>query len=539
MNNACRWKKIRIAAAVAAGVILLFGGVLFFALTPYALREILLPAAARSAGGTAKAEKIRLVSLFPFRIKAADFHYTDPDLSIDIAEIVTGLPLGRLKKHLIELHGTRIKGIRIRWFGNANAASSDPAQKNGSSGKSAPDSDPSQPWIFSMKDYTMTDAVFEYENSERKVVQVWTVKSLKGNRFRAGEDCSVTADSTLRIYPDKQNPLEIRNLPFRIQADYRLDSAFRLKSFSLDLKTGICDFSIPNVIQVPAGAGIRASVRMSGLFPDPETFRIASSEIRFFKGYEEIGKLQVKGESGRRFQYDGVVTDMDLQPYLRLLAPSSQVNMKLSRADFAVTGSDFSPEGIRKDLKARVIARLDHLSIPIELNHNSRLMRMVMIPIEALPSFVELIGLKWDLHHEFTHCLNSIQAVVSGRQNLDFDLAKLDLSMENNILMIRNFLLQGKEIEMESIRGTLDLTTEKLDIRTVLIIKSVKLPLQFKGTLSKPSPHFKEAMKNFVLLNAPLLKKLESLLKEPPSSRDSKLEKAIKRGYRDFHRYIQ
>lgn len=527
---------IRIIAAVVC-VFLFFSGVFFFAFTPYALCQIWLPAIARSAGVSASAEKIRLISLVPFRIEAVNFYYTDSEVAIKIAEITTGLPLDRLKKHEIELHETQIKGLWIRFFGKSDAPETTSVQNDHPSDLSAAGS--SQSWKFSMRKFKMEDAVFEYENTERKVVQVWSVKSLAGNQFLTGEVCSVTADSCLRTYPDKQNPLEIRSLQFRIRAEYMLDPSYTLKTFSLDMNTGICDFAISGVIDVPPAAGIRASCRMSGSFPDSEIFRILHSEINLFKGNEGIGKLQLKGETARRFQYEGKLSDLNLQPYLRLMAPDSRVSSKLSHAEFSITGSDFSPEGLRKDLKARVIARLDQISIPIQLNRNNRLIRLVMIPIEAVPSFLELIYMKWNLQREYEQCVNSIQAVISGKQNLNFDQADLDLAMENGILLIRDFTLHGRDIEMESIRGTLELATEKLDIRTVLVVSSLKLPLQFKGTLSEPSPHFKEAVKDFVLLNTPLLQKLDSLFSEPPSSRDSKLEKAIKRGYRDLQHYIR
>ena len=216
-----------------------------------------------------------------------------------------------------------------------------------------------------------------------------------------------------------------------------------------------------------------------------------------------------------------------------------QVKYDDDALEFAVTGSDFSPEGIRKDLKVRVLADITRFSLPVELNHNNRLLRLLMVPIEALPTFLELITLKWDLRKEFAQGVNSIQAVISGKQNLNFDRAALDISMETGILNIRNFTLNGKDIEMESIRGTLDLITEEMDIRTIMVVNDFKLPIHFRGNLNKPSPHFKESMKDFVMLNAPLLQKLESLLSEPPSPKDSRLEKAIKRGYRDLQRYIR
>ena len=535
-----RWKKVCLILTwiIASAVCLV--GVFFLVLTPYALRNIWLPAAARSAGVTAQAEKLSLVSLTPFRIRAVNFHYADSNVSLDIAQITSGLSLRKLKKHQIELYDTRIDNIRMRTSllaGNHTPSAGSPASDQ--INHPPANSGSSEPWQFSMSGFEVKNAVFEYENRERKVVQVWSMKSLRGNQFRPEEICSIVADSSLRVYPDKQNPIGILALPFHIRADYRVDRSFRLKAFSMDLKTGICDFAIPGVVNIPSLAGIRAATRVEGSFPDPETIRIARSEIRLFKDSKLIGRLQLKGETGRRFQYDGVLSDMDLQPYLSFFAPGSKVSLNLSRAEFAVTGSDFSPESIRRDLKARIIARLDRFSLPVELNRNSRLMRLIMIPIEAMPTFLEMATLKWNLRNELAQCSNSIRAVISGRQNLEFDAAELDFSLEKGILNIRNFTLHGKDIKMESIRGTLDLASEEMDIRTVLLVSDFHIPLHFKGTLSKPAPHFKKAMEEFVLLNAPLLQKLESLLSEPPSPKDSRLEKAIKRGYRDLQRYIR
>ena len=535
-----RWKKVCLILIWIIASAVFPAGLFFLALTPYALRNIWLPAAARSAGVTAQAEKISLVSMIPLRIRAVNFHYADSDTSLDIAQIITGLSLRKLKKHQIELHDTRIDSIRMRssLFSDAPVQASGP-HASGQQKKRSANSVSSEPWQFSMYGFALKNAVFEYENRERKVVQVWSMKSLRGNQFLPEKLCSIIADSSLRVYPDKQNPIEIRALPFYFRASYRLDRSFRLKAFFMNLKTGNCDFAIPGVVDIPSRAGIRAAARIEGSFPDPETIRIARSDIRLFKDSKLIGRLQCKGETGQRFHYDGVLSDLDLQPYLSLFAPDAKVSLNLSRAEFAVTGRDFSPEGIRKDLKVRVIAEITRFSLPVELNHNSRLLRLIMVPIEALPTFLELVTLKWNLQKEFAHGVNSIQAVISGKQNLNFDQAAMDISMETGILNIRNFTLNGKDIEMESIRGTLDLVTEEMDIRTIIVINDFKLPIHFKGNLSKPSPHFKESIKDFVTLNAPLLQKLESLLSEPPSPKDSRLEKAIKRGYRDLQQYIR
>ena len=117
---------------------------------------------------------------------------------------------------------------------------------------------------------------------------------------------------------------------------------------------------------------------------------------------------------------------------------------------------------------------------------------------------------------------------------------KVEFIIENGVLKISDITLLGKDIEMESIKGTLNLGSEEIDLRTILIVNDIKLPLNFKVTLNDPAAHFKDALKNFVLLNAPLLKRLESLLSDPPSKKESRLEKAVKRGYRNLQRrYMQ
>lgn len=390
-----------------------------------------------------------------------------------------------------------------------------------------------------MKEFQVENAVVEIENAERETVQVWTASTLKGNRFLTGKTCSLSAEAAVKIRPDKRNPLDICVLPFRLRGEYLLDPEFRLKDFKIAIKTGVCDLAVTKEIVIPAQAGISAGLNLTGSFPNPDTLRITDSEIHLFKGRENIGKLRFKGMFGNTFQCEGVFTDLNMQPYLSILVPGSRADLDVPHAEFTVSGCDFSPEGIRKELKARLTARLEKLSIPVELNRKSRIMRMIMIPVEAMPAFLELLELNWNLHREFQHCLNSVQAVISGTQNLNFDRAVMDIALENGILKIADITLHGKEIEMESIQGNLDLGSEKIDLRTILIVSGIKLPLKFKGTLNDPAAHFKDALKDFLLLNAPLLKKLEALLTEPPSDKDSKWEKAVKRGYRDLKRFLK
>ena len=521
-------------------ILLLLGTGLVLAVSPFAIRTIWLPRVAAAAGVRASVEKLSFESIFPLRLKGTGLLYSDSETTVEIHSFSTRIRTSKLKRHTLELRDTSIDGLRVI---NRIPAASDPAERPpsgpGAASVRAPEETPEETWTFSMKRFQVKDAAFRLANRERQTVMVWSAESLNGDLFRTGETCSLTAVASVVVHRDRHNPLEIRSLPFRIQAKYRLDGEYRLREFMLKLKTGICDLSVTDEIKVPRQAGIRAEIAMTGSRPTPESLQITKSDIRLFKGNRHIGRLQFRSSFAERFQCSGEFSELDLAPYLSILAPNSKVRMIVRHAEFAVTGSDFSPEGIRRDLKARLIAKMKNISFPVELNRQSRFLRLIMIPVEAMPTFLELLELKWDLRQEMGTCLRSIQAIVDGRENLNFNTAELDLALENGSLKMYNFMLLGPDIKMESIKGSLELASGKLDISTVLIVGGLQLPLKFQGTLNEPSPRFKEAVKEFLRLNMPLLKQLESLLTEPPSDEDSQLEKNLKRGFRELNRYLK
>ena len=533
MSGPAVGKRLFLVLWLPAGLLFLFAG-FCFAITPYALREIWLPAAARSAGAVIRADDLRLKSLFPFCLKAVNLYYSDPEVELKIRRGVSVLDTGKLKKHRVELNDTQIDGISI-----VVRPPGPEIPPSGAGKTSVRPEEEAAPWSFSMKKFRVKNGMLEFRNRDGRAAWVWKAKELSGDRFLSGEKCRLHALASVSAYPDRRSPLRIPNLPFRLKAEYLTDADFQLKEFSLALNTGICSLFVTDEIVIPAEAGISARVRLKGDFPDPDTLRITSSEAVLFKKERSIGKMDFKGSFGKTFRCEGAAAGLDLEPCLSIFAPGSNVRLKVPEAEFSVTGSDFSPEGLRRDLKARLIARLEELSIPVELDRQSRILRLIMIPVEAMPTLVELLELSWNFRHEFDQCLNSVRAIVSGRQNLNFDRARLDISLEEGLLKISDITLNGKDIEMESIKGVLNLGTEALDIRTVLLVKGVRLPLKFKGTLNQPSARLKDVLKDFVLLNAPLLDRLEKLLTEPPSKNDSKLEKSIKRGYRDLNRMLQ
>lgn len=532
-NSGKRRRRRRLTIAVLF-LLTIFLAALIFALTPCAFRTVWFPMTAKALGSDIQCSQIKFLSFFPFRFKTTGFKYTDPETSVTIRSATSGQKLRQLWNHRIELLETFIDDIRIVH----RIRHSQPESSAVPESSAAPEED-LQPWLFSMRKFEIRNALFEQEEPDGRTIYRWTVSSLKGDRFQTDVPCRLSADALVKSFPNKRSPLHIKSLPLRMNSEYLLDHDFRLKRFKMALETGIFDLTALPDIVIPEKAGIRASVNIEGTFLNPETLRIIQSEIRLFKDQKNIGNLQFKGTFGNTFQYEAVFSDLDLKPCLSILAPKSHVQLKVPRAELVMTGRDFSPESIRSDLKSHLTAELKNFSVPVELNRKNRLLRLIMIPIEAMPTFMETLKLKWNLKKELNQCMKAIDAVISGRQNLNFDHAVMDISQEGTLVKITRITLYGQNIRIESIRGTVDMITEEIDLQTVLVIGDLSIPLKFKGTLNKPSFSIKHALKDFIVLNTPFLDRLNSLLTEPPSKNDSQLEKAIKRGRRNLQKYLK
>ena len=429
-----------------------FIAAVIFSLTPFVFRTVWFPMAGKALGSDIRCSQIEFLSFFPFRFKTAGFKYSDPETSVMIRSATSGQKLRQLWNHRIELLETVIDDIRI-----VHRLGQHTQPDSVAPGSSAAPEEDLQPWLFSMRQFELRNACFEQEDPDGRIIYNWTVSSLKGDRFQTDVPCRLSADAVVRSFPNKRSPLHIKSLPFRMKSEYLLDRDFRLKRFKMALKTGIFDLTALPDIVIPEKAGIRASVNVEGVFLNPETLRIIRSETRLFKDQRNIGNLQFKGTFGDTFQCDAVFSDLDLKPCLSILAPKSHVRLEVPRAELVTTGRDFSPESIRADLKSRLVAEMKNFSVPIELNRKNRLLRLIAIPIEAVPTFMETLKLKWNLKKELNQCVNAIDAVISGRQNLNFDHAVMDISQEGTLVRITRITLYGHDIRIESIRGTVDM----------------------------------------------------------------------------------
>ena len=523
-------RKLKIFLLIFGMVILFLVLAVIFSLTPYALRSWWLPFAANLSEAKMEASDLRIESFFPFRLAVKNFHYSDGNGTIiDTGTARTGIHLKKLFKGTVDLKDTYISNMKL-------VVRNQPADKPSVS-SSLPKESASTELPLVMHIFKAEHVMFVLNDQFDKPRQQWIIRRLQGNRLLPREKCILEGEAEVKTFPSPNDPVLINSLPFRMNAFFVLEDDYRLKAFQVELKTGVVDLVLANNYAFPAGMGLSLNLSADGKFLEDGKFRIHASELFLIKENKPIGKLTLSGELGKGFQCKGKIQNLNAGPLISFLFQNKSAALTVRQADFHFEGKNFTEESLQSELTGELKLQAEAMSFPVELDSKSRLFRLVMIPLEALPSFINLARLKLEFKQEMNDCLASINEAVSGKRNLEFGKASVDIALDCGSLNVRDISLHGKDIELESIQGKLDIPTGNLNMKSLLIICGIKIPLTFEGTLSKPSVNLFAAVKDFFTLNASFLKTIkEEAAKIIPS--DTAVEKAVKRGLKNLDKFL-
>ncbi len=517
--------RLKLFLQVIGAVFLFLCLTIVFCLTPFALRSIWLPFAANLSEAKMEASDLRIESFLPFRLAVKDFHYSDGSGTVIDARIAkTGIRLRKLLKGTVDLKDTYISDMKLIVRSQPSDTPSVDSSLQKDSVSAAPSEPPLAMYVFKAERVT-----FILKDSLDKVRQEWTIRSIQGNRLVPREKCMLEGDAELKTYPSPSGPFYINSLPFRMNAVFVLQDDYGVDAFHVELKTGIMDLVFLNDYAFSPKMGLQLRLSADGKFLDDGTFILHSSELFLIKEKEKIGKLTLSGEIGRKFQCKGKIQDFNAGPLISFLLQSKKSELTIRLAEFHFEGHDFTPESIQSELSGELKIQAEKISFPVDLDSKSRLIRLIMIPLEALPSFFNLARLKLEFKKEVNACVSSINDAVSGKKNLEFNDAAADIALDRGLLTVRDISLHGHDLELESIQGKLVIPTGSLDMKSLLIICGIKIPLTFEGTLNKPSVNFISAARDFLTQNAPFLKTIkDEASKILPS--DTIIEQAVKRG---------
>ena len=254
-----------------------------------------------------------------------------------------------------------------------------------------------------------------------------------------------------------------------------------------------------------------------------------------------------------RFRIAGSTGKLNAGPLINLLLRQKSASLTVDSLKFDLSGEGFTPERIKRTLTGSFVAGGSGISVPLELDQSSDLLKLVMIPLENIPSLLGLIGGS-DLKNLALEKTQGLASVLNGSAALSFSSANLDASIRNGVVTVRDFTLSGDLILTETVLGTVNLASGGINLKTRTSFDIITFPLDFGGTISSPVPDLPNAVADFLKLNASatlqksvnrfLDKALNTAeedvedLEQDGSALDRTIDKGIQKGLRSLDKWL-
>lgn len=195
-----------------------------------------------------------------------------------------------------------------------------------------------------------------------------------------------------------------------------------------------------------------------------------------------------------------------LAPLYRLFdGNAAGVSGTLESLNLAFSGYGKTEMEQKRNLNGTLKATVRNLSFPARNERTESFLNLLMIPLKAVPQVEERISPE-TLPADFQALRSELLAVAEGKKNLQFDSGELDAAVSKGVLTLNKFEFEGGTLKRESVTGTVELLSERLNLDAVLELARTKIPLSVHGKLSKPQLDITKSLVKFATskLNLPV-----------------------------------
>ena len=195
-----------------------------------------------------------------------------------------------------------------------------------------------------------------------------------------------------------------------------------------------------------------------------------------------------------------------LAPLYRLFdGNAAGVSGTLESLNLAFSGKGLTEAELKQNLNGTLKASVRNLSFPARNERTESFLNLLTIPLKSVPQVEERISPE-TLPADFQALRSELLAVAEGKKNLRFDSGKLDASVSNGVLTLNKFEFEGGTLKRESVTGTVELLSGKLNLDAMLELAQTTIPLSVRGKLSKPQLDITKSLVKFATsrLNLPV-----------------------------------
>lgn len=184
---------------------------------------------------------------------------------------------------------------------------------------------------------------------------------------------------------------------------------------------------------------------------------------------------------------------------------TADVSGTLESLNLAFSGKGLTETELKRNLNGTLKASVRNLSFPARNERTESFLNLLTIPLKAVPQVEERISPE-TLPADFQALRSELLAVAEGKKNLRFDSGKLDASVSNGVLTLNKFEFEGGTLKRESVTGTVELLSGKLNLDAMLELAHTTIPLSVRGKLGKPQLDITKSLVKFATskLNLPV-----------------------------------
>ena len=195
-----------------------------------------------------------------------------------------------------------------------------------------------------------------------------------------------------------------------------------------------------------------------------------------------------------------------LAPLFRLFdGNTAGVSGTLESLNFAFSGKGLTETELKRNLNGTLRTSVRNLSFPARNERTESFLNLLTIPLKAVPQVEERISPE-TLPADFQALRSELLAVAEGKKNLRFDSGVLDASVSNGVLTLNKFEFEGGTLKRESVTGSVELLSGRLNLDAMLELAHTTIPLSVRGKLGKPQLDITKSLVKFATskLNLPV-----------------------------------
>ena len=195
-----------------------------------------------------------------------------------------------------------------------------------------------------------------------------------------------------------------------------------------------------------------------------------------------------------------------LAPLYRLFdGNAAGVSGTLESLNLAFSGKGLTETELKQNLNGTLKASVRNLSFPARNERTESFLNLLTIPLKSVPQVEERISPE-TLPADFQALRSELLAVAEGKKNLRFDSGKLDAAVSNGVLTLNKFEFEGGTLKRESVTGSVELLSGRLNLDAMLELAHTTIPLSVCGKLGKPQLDITKSLVKFATsrLNLPV-----------------------------------